>query len=1102
MFNQLESYSDVEDICGRTSYRRGLKYYLSRRIVEFKQITEHLYAALVRGNEDYSVQVRLPTVKEVEASCTCPASNTYFPYCKHIAAVMLAVCDSRFDKKTADQYLPSALQNRYSATISSKDTALTRNMISIFSSQAYQSASQDDYDAYEDDDYARETLQVEWICHAVSHARRSYFALEFRIGPQRLYIVPKVREFLTAFAQAQPFAFSKKFTYSPDQYRFTAQDEAIIRKLIDIVRIEESYYDLMYGLNSSGRLGTERTIVIPPHMWEETIPLLLQVPIRIEQDTKQYDLRLGEQGKVPLSFRIKQDETDIYELAIEGLQTAVPMEQYGYICAEGMLCPVSDLQLDQFTALKKLFYMSRSNEVRISANELPAFIERALPGIKALGQVAIAPEIADKIVSPSLITKIYIDKSDNNLSVLVEFLYDDKVIYPFQPEQLSTDQDVERYVLRSYEQENEIVRILEQSGLRNNGKQLYTNDEEAIYSFLYHLLPKLEPIAQIYSTEAVKSLMFQAPQQPRAMLDMDTATDWLEVKFDMAGIEQDDIHDILFSILEKRKYYRLPSGAFVSLEQESYRQFGDLMHEVGMSRSEVQQDRIFLPITRGLSLIETGDDYRARGVKFGKQFRQMLDHMKSPEDLEFEVPAPLENVLRDYQTYGFHWLKTLSYYRFGGILADDMGLGKTLQSIAYIVSEREALSQQQTETNKPVLVVAPASLVYNWRNELHKFAPQLRVELAAGLKDERSQVIESLDEVDVLITSYPSLRRDIHLYENIVFSILLLDEAQTIKNEATQASKAVRQITASRRFALTGTPIENSVEEVWAIFEAVFPGLFTSKKSFQALSREELARKVRPFILRRLKQDVLKELPDKIETLHMTELSLDQKKLYLAYLSRLQEETLEVLAAEGFQKGRMKILAGITRLRQLCCHPSLFIQEYEGTSGKLEQLLELVDECMSSGKRMLIFSQFTSMLTLIRSELEASGRPVFYLDGKTPPSERVELCQRFNEGERDIFLISLRAGGTGLNLTGADTVVLYDLWWNPAVEQQAADRAHRIGQKNVVQVIRLVTHGTIEEKIYELQQRKKDLIHEVIQPGEETMSAITEQEIREILSIN
>ena len=311
----------------------------------------------------------------------------------------------------------------------------------------------------------------------------------------------------------------------------------------------------------------------------------------------------------------------------------------------------------------------------------------------------------------------------------------------------------------------------------------------------------------------------------------------------------------------------------------------------------------------------------------------------------------------------------------------------------------------------------------------------------------------------------------------------------------------MKKIQAENRFALTGTPIENSLEELWSIFHVVFPELFQGLKEFSFLSRKTVARRIRPFLLRRLKEDVLSELPEKIESMESVELLPDQKKLYAAYLAKLRHDTLKHLDKDTLRKNRIKILAGLTRLRQICCHPALFVDGYKGSSAKFEQLMQIVEEAMLSGRRVLIFSQFTKMLEIIGRELALQGLTFFYLNGQTPSEERVEICDQFNAGERDLFLISLKAGGTGLNLTGADTVILYDIWWNPAVEQQAADRAHRIGQTNPVQVIKLVARGTIEEKMNELQEKKRHLIEEIIDSEEKTSTALTEEDIREILMI-
>ena len=582
--------------------------------------------------------------------------------------------------------------------------------------------------------------------------------------------------------------------------------------------------------------------------------------------------------------------------------------------------------------------------------------------------------------------------------------------------------------------------------------------------------------------------------RPRTSVDV-RGNQLLDIRFGMDGIEDAEIQSVLQSIAEKRRYHRLRNGSFVQLEDADFEQVGQLMTDLGVRPSALKKGRVEIPLMQGFHALPSYE--QSNQIKLGKQVRSLIYDILHPDSLEFRKPEALQASLRDYQEFGFQWLKTLAHYGFGGILADDMGLGKTIQSITYILSELDAIRSAKA----PVLIVSPASLIYNWRNEIRKFAPDLNAVVVAGNSRERAEAMGELEEADVYITSYPLLRMDSEQYQEKVFHTVIVDEAQAIKNHLTQTAQAVQGLQSNHRFALTGTPIENSLDDLWSILHFAFPAMFPNHKGFTQMEAGEVARRVRPFILRRLKKDVLKELPDKIETLHQSELTTDQKTLYLAYLEKIQTDAVSELAQQGFQKSRMKILAGLTRLRQICCHPNLFVENYSGSSGKLEQLMELLEECRESNKRVLIFSQFTEMLAIIRSALEQASVGLFYLDGTTPVRERTELCDRFNAGERDVFLISLKAGGTGLNLTGADTVILYDLWWNPAVEEQAADRAHRIGQKNVVQVIRMVARGTIEERIYELQQKKRSLIDQVVEQGDAGLTSLTEEELRELLSL-
>lgn len=436
-----------------------------------------------------------------------------------------------------------------------------------------------------------------------------------------------------------------------------------------------------------------------------------------------------------------------------------------------------------------------------------------------------------------------------------------------------------------------------------------------------------------------------------------------------------------------------------------------------------------------------------------------------------------------------------------------MGLGKTLQVIAFILSEKD-------KNPGPALVVAPTSLVYNWQDEVKKFAPSLKVTVVSGLQKERHEQLQEINHSDIIVTSYPLIRRDIDLYNEITFSYCFLDEAQHIKNPNTSNAKSVKQIKARGFFALTGTPIENSLTELWSIFDFIMPGYLLSHARFvrrfeapivkarDEKALKELSRHIKPFILRRMKKDVLKELPEKIESRMTAQMTEEQMKIYLAYLQQARGEIAREIEINGFEKSHIKILAALTRLRQLCCHPSLFLENYEGESGKMALLEEILQDALESGHRVLLFSQFTSMLDIIKQSLKQQNIEYFYLEGSTKAQDRGEMVKLFNQGIGKVFLISLKAGGTGLNLTGADMVIHFDPWWNPAVEEQATDRAYRIGQKNVVQVIRLITHGTIEEKIYELQQRKRAMIESVIQPGETLLSKMSHNEILQLFDID
>ncbi|QMV45145.1 helicase SNF [Cohnella cholangitidis] len=1078
----------IQELCGPASYMRGEAYFRAGQVLSVRREAEDTgYKAIVKGSNRnrYEVEVVIDGDGEIGASCDCSA-YTPLSFCKHIAAVLLKLAESE-EEETAPEH----------EAISEKDTHLTKQVIFLFD-RVLSGQANAELSAVDDERFETLPLEVEYSCKIVkSFSSKPMFAVSMKIGLSRLYIVQRIKDFLGHVDAGTPMTFAKHFTYDPSEHTFKEPDARFIELLVEAMKVEEIYKDLFHSFSSYSH-REEKILVIPPAIWERMLPLLERVNISFEDRAAgAHRLELID-GALPISVQLNS-AGEGYQLEIEGLKNSTFMDNYGIAIVNGLLFKSDPDQLKRISDLKRMFHYEKHTRLLIAPDQIEPFIDRVVRGLNQFVNVEISPRIADRIVNPALNARLYLNFEEDRLLARLEYAYDDIIISPLPQNAIKNARD-DVILMRDLDRENRIMALIERSSFKFNGKEVYLDHEDDIYDFLFDILPQLGDDVEVYATDSVKTVMRTVEYAPKARLDIDVGTNWLEVSFDMEGMDEQEIQNLLRNLVEKKKYYRLPGGEFLSLEQESFKEINRLFEELDLRKPDMSGNRIRMPAVRGFQLMDQFGK-ASPGIQLGKSLRKLWDNLRNPDNLDFEIPPDMDSVLRDYQKYGYQWLKTLSHYRLGGILADDMGLGKTVQSIAYIVSET-ARSAEEDVSPSPVLIISPASLIYNWERECGKFAPGLRTVVAAGDRQERSELMSEMKDVDVWITSYPLLRRDIEWYEKQHFRTVFLDEAQAIKNHASLTSHAVRRLKAGQRFALTGTPIENSLDELWSIFDAIFPGLFSGKKSFAEMPRDKVARIVRPFILRRLKGEVLKELPDKIESVQPSELSTEQKKLYLAYLEKLQSDIERDLAADGgFQRNRMKILAGLTRLRQLCCHPALFLEGYEGTSGKLEQLLEIIDECQGSSKRMLIFSQFTSMLDIIRQELDGRDTPYFYLDGTTPSIQRLAMCDAFNGGERDVFLISLKAGGTGLNLTGADTVVLYDLWWNPAVEQQAADRAHRIGQKKVVQVIKLVAQGTIEEKMLELQQRKKDLIEEVIHPGETALSTLTEEDVRELLEM-
>jgi SNF2 family DNA or RNA helicase/uncharacterized Zn finger protein len=1093
---------DVKRMFTSSNYRKGHSYFTQGKVRELAfDPVRKAWNATVRGSKRYQVVVQEEEY-DFEFECSCPAFDLYDGECKHVVAVMLKIQETASRGRHASSSSAAFMKARQEELKRQQEEAvrqqqerqsayvkqLTNQFINTFATHQQSNMDQEDL-------IDNKSLMVEWICKMYkSYSDRKMISIEMKVGDKRTYVVKNIKDFLRAIKLKNQYPFTKNFTYDPTDYTFTEEDQELINLLHDSVKYEEMYRNMQPSYYQYETASDGRAITISPIIADRILEKLEGREVEFQSGGDIYHQLNLYTEELPFTFQLDKGNKEAFQLDVSDFLFVDYLDMYGYVVKKNDVYKLSTMQQIFVKELKRLVQITNSSVLPISHDQIEPLLSYVVPMMDHVGKLEIAESISNKIMNFPLQAKMYVDYIDDFLHVSLEYRYGEYTFNPFQHK--STNEGDHSIVMRDTSMEQIIMKVIESSSLKSNGQLLYLEGEEEVFDFLFETLPRLEDKVEILLTQKVKSFLLPKEYAPATKVDVNSSGNWLDINFSMDGIDPEDIQHILRHAIEKKKYYRLPSGAFVSLKSDEFQTIQHIFDEFNIKPSQLKQESLRLPLYRGLQLEELIESDKGDKAKYGKQFRQLLTRLKNPEELDFEVPHDLQADLRDYQNYGYQWLNTLKYYGLGGILADDMGLGKTLQSIALLLSDKEKQKER-----KPSLILAPASLVYNWKNELEKFAPLLHAEVMVGSPQERADMLQSATHPDIWITSYPTLRQDIDYYMQHEFSILILDEAQAVKNYATKTAKAVRDIRADTRFALSGTPIENSIDELWSIFHTIMPDFFPNQKAFRQLAPEKVAKMIKPFLLRRVKKDVLKELPDKIETLHVSELTKQQKELYLAYLERLKTETQDSLQGEGFQKSRMKILAGLTRLRQLCCHPSLFLEDYKGDSGKLEQLMETVVNAIENGRRLLIFSQFTSMLRIISHSLQKEDVNFFYLDGQTPSKERVQLVDRFNEGESDIFLISLKAGNTGLNLTGADTVILYDLWWNPAVEEQAAGRAHRMGQKNVVQVIRLITKGTIEEKIYELQQSKKELIETVIEHGDQEISRITEQDIREILNI-
>ena len=802
-----------------------------------------------------------------------------------------------------------------------------------------------------------------------------------------------------------------------------------------------------------------------------------------------------------LEFCLKLIESSYYltlKQEIKKFYNIIYTNNYIYIYYDKNIYRYGKEFIENKYNILKIFLNNYCNSIHISKKNLTNFFSLIYPNIK--NNIEIKKDIYESVklyIPQTFRPKLFLDfDSRNYLIADLKFCYDKIEFNPIEKEDIKAN----RNLLEEAIYLNKLIK----TGflLDEKNKRFIINNDDVIYNFIENDLEEYIRISEVYTTENFNRKNIK--KSKKTVVGVKISNNLLEINLEKLPIDKKEIKEILQKYKLNKKYHRLKDGSFVSLEENKDVEFlNDLLE--GMDTSYKSIDEVIqLPINRTLYLERLLKNNPQVEVNADVEYQTIVNDTNIKAHY-LDVPYELKDILRDYQKVGYEWLNVLDKYGFGGILADDMGLGKTIQILSILLMSKKAEKENHTS-----LVVAPSSLTLNWKNEAEKFAKELKILIINGNAEERTEKIKSINKYDLVITSYDLLKRDIEKYEELdyTFRYIIADEAQYIKNNNTQNSKAIKRIKAKTKYALTGTPMENSLSELWSIFDYIMPGYLFTYKKFKSTyevpitreKNEDVLKKLKmiiePFILRRTKKEVLKELPDKTTIVLNNEMLEEQEKVYLSYLAQARDELHDEIEYKGFEQSRIKILALLTRLRQICCHPSLFISNYKDGSGKLNQCVELVKDGIQSGHKILLFSGYTSMFEIIEQELKKEGVNYLKLTGKTNVKDRFELIKKFNTNEDvKVFLISLKAGGTGINLTSADMVIHYDPWWNLSVENQATDRTHRIGQTKKVQVYKLITKNSIEEKIYDLQQRKKELIDNMLSTDTKFINKLSKEDI-------
>ena len=963
--------------------------------------------------------------------------------------------------------------------------------------------------------------------HPYLQIRRGEVLLEARIGREKRYIVKNLLEFAQAVHSGKRVEYGKGMAFEHVPSAFAPESRPFLDLLLEEADAYIRHYEEMRG-HAGLPLPVMRALTLGSAARDRLFDLLEGKEVQTE-DEKGAERVCRVERKDPRFPVEVEARGDGIAVTVPSALTSFRGEQRLYV-ADGLhLFGCSELYTETMGVFleqmeqggRECGSRKEKRELLVGSRDIPLFYARVLEGMEALG-ILQSPEIDWEKYRPEALKARFEFDSDSpdELRLRPTLSYGDFTFSPL------ADEHVPREICRDVPAEFYISRLITRYFSYwedESGELVIRGDEEALYQVLSEGMPQFQEVGEVWLSESVRHLRVLPP--PEVSMGVSLGGGWLDLKIETAGIDPAELLQVLSEYRQKKKYYRMKNGEFLQLSGGGLQALDSLTADLGLTKSEFQAGEAKIPAYRAFYLDSLSGDGRMKLFQRDEAYGMMVRDLKTAQSVSYAVPAVLEKTLREYQKIGYTWMRTLARYHFGGILADDMGLGKTLQVIALLTAFYQEKTEQKAAGNEgsgselplPSLIVCPASLVYNWGQEFARFSPEIRVLLIAGTAKERQEQLEEQMRMEapegaqVIITSYDLLKRDRAAYLGRTFEYEIIDEAQVIKNAKTQGAKAVKEISANARFALTGTPVENRLSEFWSIFDFLMPGFLYSYRKFreryelpivknqdpEALTA--LRRMTGPFVLRRLKKDVLRELPTKEERIVYSAASGRQQKLYTASALKLKE----ALAGGAWSgNGKLEVLSQLMRLRQICCDPALCFEDYTGESAKLETCVSLIASASAAGHKILLFSQFASMLERIQERLLQEGISSHLLVGATPKEERSRMVQAFASDEVPVFLISLKAGGTGLNLTAADIVIHYDPWWNVAAQNQATDRAYRIGQEKPVTVYKLILKDTIEENLLKLQNAKLALAAQVVSEGMVSLGDLSQNELMELFEQN